>query len=162
MDKRAPQNLKFISRKRHSQTYPQKYHQNKQAILQSVELLEKRQGACTFSKIVIQFNHEGGLPMGMIFYSTQKKEKQIIAPTSKSEICQQKKTSRRWKQICILWNTRKKKVADCTFSKIMIQLNHKGELAHGYDFLFNVEKRRISKRSPTLKSETCKQKKTSI
>jgi hypothetical protein len=31
--------------------------------------------------------------MGMIFYSTQKKEEWISAPTSKSEIYQQKKTS---------------------------------------------------------------------
>ncbi|MCL2936747.1 MAG: hypothetical protein MGU50_09300 [Trichodesmium sp. MAG_R02] len=53
MDKRAPQNLKFISRKRHSQTYPQKYHQNKQAILHSVKLLEKRYRDRAFSKIMI-------------------------------------------------------------------------------------------------------------
>ena len=53
MDKRAPQNLKFISRKRHSQTYPQKYHQNKQAILHSVKLLERRYRDRAFSKIVI-------------------------------------------------------------------------------------------------------------
>ena len=36
---------------------------------------------------------------------------------------------------------------DCTFSKIMIWFNREGELAYGYNFLFNLEKRKIDNRA---------------
>ena len=86
---RPPQNQKFVSRKRHSQTYPQKYHQNKQAILHSVEHSGKEVGRSRFVK-----NYD------------------IVLP----------------------W----------------------GELAYGYDFLFNLEKGKIDKGTPNSKSEICK------